>query len=98
LTISAPSHAQPDQFLGPSSDLLLRRQAKGDGEPERFNRALKEQIIHGWVYRNIYELRDAVRHFVGRYNAQWMVEKNGFLSPERATEKWNAVRPIRPVA
>ena len=28
---------------------------------------------------NIAELRDAVRDFVELYNAQWIVEKNGYL-------------------
>ena len=32
-----------------------------NGVAERFNRTLKEQIIHGRIYRNIAELRDAVR-------------------------------------
>ena len=31
-----------------------------NGVAERFNRTLKEQIIHGRIYRNIAELRDAV--------------------------------------
>ena len=43
------------------------------GVAERFNRTLKEQIIHGRIYRNIAELRDAVRDFVELYNAQWIV-------------------------
>ena len=34
---------------------------KTNGVAERFNRTLKEQIIHGRIYRNIAELRDAVR-------------------------------------
>ena len=38
-----------------------------------FNRTLKEQI-HGRIYRN-----NAVRDFVELYNAQWIVEKNGYL-------------------
>ena len=29
-----------------------------NGVAERFNRTLKEQIIHGRIYRNIAELRD----------------------------------------
>ena len=49
-------------------------------------------------YRNLDELRDAVRLFVGRYNDQWLVEKNGFLSPNQAREKWNAVLSVRPAA
>ena len=32
----------------------------------------KEQIIHGRIYRNIDELRDAVRDFVEQYNAEWL--------------------------
>ena len=26
-------------------------------------------------------MRDAVRAFVARYNAEWLVEKNGYRSP-----------------
>ena len=56
-----------------------------NGVAERFNRTLKEQIIHGRIYRNIAELRDAVRDFVELYNAQWIVEKNGYLSPAHSS-------------
>ena len=65
---------------------------------ERFNRTLKEQIIHGRIYRNIAELRDAVRDFVELYNAQWIVEKNGYLSPAQARQAWHAAISIRPAA
>ena len=27
---------------------------------------------------------------------QWLVEKNGFLSPNQAREQWNAAMSIRP--
>ncbi len=62
----------------------------------RFN--VKEQIIHGRIYRNIAELRDAVRDFVELYNAQWIVEKNGYLSPAQARQAWHAAISIRPAA
>ncbi|MBM3533309.1 MAG: IS3 family transposase, partial [Alphaproteobacteria bacterium] len=26
-------------------------------------------------------VREAVRAFIARYNAEWLVEKNGYLSP-----------------
>ena len=65
---------------------------------ERFNRTLKEQIIHGRIYRNIAEPRDAVRDFVELYNAQWIVEKNGYLSPAQARQAWHAAISIRPAA
>ena len=59
---------------------------------------LKEQIIHGRIYRNIAELRDAVRDFVELYNAQWIVEKNGYLSPAQARQAWHAAISITPAA
>ena len=62
-----------------------------NGVAERFNRTLKEQIIHGRIYRNIAELRDAVRDFVELYNAPWIVEKNGYLSPAQAARATGAV-------
>ena len=76
------------------------------GNPQResgiplggINRTLKEQIIHGRIYRNIAELRDAVRDFVELYNAQWIVEKNGYLSPAQARQAWHAAISIRPAA
>lgn len=73
-------------------------QPQTNGVAERFNRTLKEQIIHGRIYRNIDELRDAVREFVERYNAQWLVEKNGYLSPAQARLAWNAAIPLRAAA
>ena len=69
-----------------------------NGVAERFNRTLKEQIIHGRIYRNIAELRDAVRDVVELYNAQWIVEKNGYLSPAQARQAWHAAISIRPAA
>lgn len=73
-------------------------QPQTNGVAERFNRTLKEQIIHGRIYRNIEELRDAVREFVERYNAQWLVEKNGYLSPAQARHDWNAATSLRAAA
>ncbi len=60
--------------------------------------ALKEQIIHGRIYRNIAELRNAVRGFVEQYNAQWIVEKNGYLSPAQARQAWHTAMSLRPAA
>jgi hypothetical protein len=52
-----------------------------DGMAERLFRTLKEQIIHGRVFQTIDEVREAVRDFAARYNAEWLIEKNGYLSP-----------------
>jgi transposase InsO family protein len=52
-----------------------------NGVIERLFRTLAEQIIHGRVFQTIDEVREAVRDFVARSNAEWLVEKNGYLSP-----------------
>ncbi len=73
-------------------------QPRTNGVAERFNRTLKEQIIHGRIYPNIDELRHAVRQFVDRYNAEWLVEKNGYLSPDLAPVTPGATLSHRPAA
>ena len=62
------------------------------------NRTLKEQIIHGRIYWNLEQLRDAVRGFVERYNADWLVEKNGYLSPNQAHQAWNDAISLKAAA
>ncbi|WP_206035612.1 integrase core domain-containing protein [Roseomonas sp. HF4] len=52
-----------------------------NGICERLFRTLQEQIVHGRVFQTIDEVRNAVREFVARYNAEWLIEKNGFRSP-----------------
>lgn len=56
-------------------------QPETNGVIERFFRTLKEQIVHGRVFQTLDEVRGAVRAFIARYNAEWLVEKNGYLSP-----------------
>ncbi len=75
------------RFRGIHPSYSLVGEPQGNGVVERFNRTLKEQVVHGRVYRNINELRGAVRKFVKLYNDQWLVEKNGFLSLGQAREE-----------
>lgn len=56
-------------------------QPQTNGVVERFFRTLKEQVVHGRVFETLEDLRDAVRAFIARYNAEWLIEKNGHLSP-----------------
>ena len=74
-----------------------------NGVAERFNRTLKEQIIHGRIYRNIAVLRNAVRGFVEQYNAQ--VDRGEERLPEprssssaRGTRVRSAAMSLRPAA
>ena len=86
------------KFWGIQPSYAFVEQPQTNGVAERFNRTLKEQIIHGRIYRNIAELRNAVRGFVEQYNAQWIVEKNGYLSPAQARQAWHTAMSLRPAA
>ena len=44
------------------------------------------------TFRTAAEVRAAVAKFVRRYNAQWLVEKNGYRSPVQARAAWTAAR------
>ena len=65
-------------------------QPQTNGVAERFFKTLKEQIVHGRIYRTVAEMRDAVDTFVNLYNDQWLPEKNGFISPSPTREAWYA--------
>ena len=60
-----------------------------NGVIERFFRTFKEQVIHGRIYQTIDDVRDAVRSFVAQYNAEWLIEKIGYISPTQARNAWN---------
>ena len=76
------------RFWGIKPSFAFVEQPQTNGVAERFNRTLKEQAIYGRIFRNIEGVRQAVGKFVEDYNAQWRVEKNGFLSPRQARQAW----------
>ena len=76
------------RFWGITPSFAFVEQPQTNGVVERFNRTLKEQAIYGRVFRNIEDVRRAVGKFVEEYNAQWRVEKNGFVSPRQARQAW----------
>ena len=52
-----------------------------NGVVERFNRTIKEPIIHGRTYPNRAELATAVATFVDTYNREWRLEKLRYQRP-----------------
>jgi transposase InsO family protein len=60
-----------------------------NGVVERLFRTLKEQIVHGRVFETIEDVRDAIRAFIARTNAAWLVEKNGDLAPRPSAASTN---------
>jgi putative transposase len=55
---------------------------------ERLFRTLKEPAIQDRIFQTVDDVRDAVRAFVARYNAEWLIEKNGHRSPADMRATW----------
>ncbi len=72
------------RFWGVAPSFAFVAEPQTNGVAERFNRTLKEQVIHGRVLRNLEEVRGVVTEFKERYNRHWRLEKLGFLSPLEA--------------
>jgi transposase InsO family protein len=76
------------RFWGMAPSYAFVAEPETNGVAERFFRTLKEQVVHGRIYRTLEEVRAAVRAFVDRYNASWLIEKNGLMSPLDARTAW----------
>lgn len=74
------------KFWGIAPSFAFVAEPQTNGVAERFNRTLKEQAIHGRIFRNVEEVRIAVTEFKERYNRHWRLEKLGFMSPLEARQ------------
>ncbi len=77
------------RFWGVAPSCAFVAEPETNGCIERLFRTLKEQAIHGRIFRTIDDVRDAVRAFVARYNAEWLIEKNGHRSPDAMRVAWH---------
>ncbi len=59
-----------------------------NGVAERFNRTLKEQAIHGRIFRTLEDVRAAVATFIEGYNAHWRPEKLEYKTPLEARQEY----------
>jgi putative transposase len=78
------------RFWGMAPSYAFVGEPETNGVIERLFRTLKEQVVHGRVFRTIDEVRDAIRTFATRYNAAWLIEKNGHRSPDAMRAAWDA--------
>jgi transposase InsO family protein len=76
------------KFWGIAPSFAFVAEPQTNGVAERFNRTLKEQAIHGRIFRNVEEVRVAVTEFKDHYNRHWRLEKLGFMSPLEARQAY----------
>ncbi len=76
------------RFWGVAPSYAFVAEPETNGCIERLFRTLKEQTVHGRIFQTIGDVRDAVRDFVARYNAEWLIEKNGHRSPADMRAAW----------
>jgi len=76
------------KFWGIAPSFAFVAEPQTNGVAERFNRTLKEQAIHGCIFKNVEEVRVAVTAFKDRYNQHWRLEKLGFMSPLEARQAY----------
>ena len=82
------------RFHGFTPSFAFVGEPETNGVVERFNRTIKEQIIHGRTYRNRAELAAAVATFVTLYNREWRLEKLRYKSPLEARLAFNQTIPL----
>lgn len=76
------------KFWGATPSFAFVGEPETNGVAERFNRTLKEQAIYGRIFKTIDDVKKAIATFVALYNAQWRLEKLGYMTPREARHAW----------
>ena len=79
------------RFLGIDSSPAFVRAPEGNGCAERFIRTLKENLLWVRTFQTVEELRLALLEFRETYNATWLIERHGFITP--AAVRQNQLQP-----
>ena len=85
------SHAFQSElaFLGLESSPSFVRSPKGYVVSERFFRTLKEQLLWLQDYEDEEALRAALYEFRDRYNANWILQRHAYRTPQQVRQEWN---------
>jgi len=78
-------------FLGAESSPAFVRTPEGNGCAERFIRTLKENLLWVHSFDTIEALRQALLAFRQTYNATWLIERHGFITP--TAFRYNRLQP-----
>ncbi len=76
------------KYWGFGFSYALVGEPETNGVEERFHRTMKEQCIHGRVFKNLDEVRQVIASFIKDYNEEWLLEKLGYCSPREARQQW----------
>jgi transposase InsO family protein len=76
-------------FLGLKSSPRFVRNPEGNGVSERFFRTLKEQLLWLQDYDDEEALRAALYEFRDRYNANWILQRHAYRTPQQVRQEWN---------
>ena len=76
------------RFWGMAPSYAFVGEPETNGAIERLFRTLKEQVVHGRIFRTIDEVRNVVSAFAARYNAEWLIEKNRHRNPADMRAAW----------
>src|SRR6185312_8809161 len=79
------------EFLGAESSPAFVRTPEGNGCAERFIRTLKENLLWVRTFDTIEDLRQALLAFRETYNATWLIERHGFITP--TAFRWKQLQP-----
>lgn len=79
------------RWLGIESTPSFVRAPEGNGIAERFFRTLKEQLLWVQTFEGVEDLLAALRDFQRRYNATWLLERHGYVSPSERRRQINTV-------
>jgi transposase InsO family protein len=85
---TANEYRNEAKYWGFNFSYALVGEPETNGVEERFHRTMKEQCVHGRVFKNLDEVRRAIQSFVEDYNNEWLLEKLGYCSPREARQNW----------
>lgn len=75
------------RFLGIASSPAFVRQPEGNGVAERAIPTLKENLLWLRHFKTVEELRQGLLAFAATYNATWIRERHGYITPDQIRAK-----------
>lgn len=82
------------KFWGIEISYGFVKEPETNGVVERFNRTLKEQVVHGRIFQNIGEVRECLGKFIENYNRAWLLEKLQYRSPMEVRKEFERLKCV----